>query len=229
MGNIDNFPNVKVYAGPMASGKTRELHSLMGRFEATHRPYAAYKPSLDIRQKGIQPRGVSESDAFGCEIVDSLADIDAASLVSNGISTVMLEEFHMFGYSLSREVLSNIFIESIRHWGENGITEVHAAGLDLAASLNPFPIFMDAWRFGADITLMPAYCEYPVLNGGPTCQAIAHNSQIYSDWLGLAYRPESLEDLLPQGDNPDRKYRAVCMAHLILPSELTIDFIKEFN
>jgi len=218
------LPSVTLYAGPMASGKTKALYSLIGEFKATHHPFAAYKPSLDIRQKGIQPRGLSDADAYQCEDVESLSDIDVKALVGSGISTVLLEEFHMFGYTPKRIPKSGVFLSTMKAWGAAGIKSVYAAGLDLAASGNQFSMFADAHRYGAHIELFSAKCEYPLSDSGPTCRKKAHNSQIYSRSSGKSYRLESLPDLLPQGGDPDCLYRAVCPRHLILPRALTIDF-----
>jgi thymidine kinase len=208
----------------MASGKTKALYSLIGEFQATHHPFAAYKPNLDIRQNGIRPRGMSETDAYKCRAINSLADIKVKSLVHRGVRTVLLEEFHMFGYDHNRVPLVNVFLPIMKAWGEAGINLVYAAGLDLAASGNQFSVFSDAHRYGAHIELFSAKCEYPLSNHGPTCRQEAHNSQIYSRTLGKAYGMDSLPDLLPEGGDPDRLYRAVCTEHLILDDNLTIDF-----
>jgi thymidine kinase len=218
------LPDITVFAGPMASGKTKALYSLIGEFQATHHPFAVYKPSLDIRQDGIRPRGVSDGDAYKCRAIDSLADIKVASLVHRGIRTVLLEEFHMFGYDHNRKPRINIFLPTMKAWGAAGINLVYAAGLDLAASGNQFSIFTDAHSYGSNIELFSAKCEYPLSDNGPTCRKEAHNSQIYSRSLGKAYRMGSLPDLLPEGGDPDCSYRAVCTEHLLLPSEQTINF-----
>lgn len=218
------MPDITVYAGPMASGKTKALHSLIGEFQSTHHPFAAYKSSLDIRQEGIQPRGVSRADAYECQAIDSLAAIDVIALVKDKISTILLDEFHMFGYKPNRKPNLDIFLPTMKAWGAAGIKSVYAAGLDLAASGNQFSIFSDAHRFGAHIRLFSARCEYPLSKDGPTCRREAHNSQIYSLSKGKTYRMESLPDLLPEGSDPDRAYRAVCPRHLILPDSLTIGF-----
>jgi len=208
----------------MASGKTKALYSLIGEFQATHHPFTAYKPALDVREKGIRPRGVSEADAYKCRAVGSLADIKVKSLVHRGIRTVLLEELHMFGYDHRRAPKSNIFLPIMKTWGEAGINLVYAAGLDLAASGNQFSMFTDAHRYGAHIELFSAKCEYPLSDSGPTCRKEAHNSQIYSRSLNKAYRMESLPDLLPEGGDPDRLYRAVCTEHLILDRSQMTDF-----
>lgn len=225
MSEISSLPDVTIYAGPMASGKTKALHSLIGEFQKTNLLFEPYKPSLDIRESGIKPRGVSEADAYECEAVDALADIDAEALACRGIKTVLLEEFHMFGYKPDRTADNDIYLPLMTNWAAAGIETVYAAGLDLSAHGQQFSIFTDAHRFGAKIILFSARCEYPVSDDGPTCRAEAHNSQIFSVSQGKAYQIDSLPDLLPEGDDPDRSYRAVCANHFVLPKESTIDFI----
>ncbi len=226
------IPEVTVYAGPMASGKTKELYSLIGEFKATHEGFVVYKPSLDIREKGIQPRGLSSVDAYRkVEVVESLAEINAAALVCNGIRTILLDEFHMFGYKPNRDPMPDVYIQTMKDWGEAGIEKVHAAGLDIAASGRHFSMYLDAHRYGAKIVLFSAKCEYPNCpnSNEPTCRKDAHNSQIYSRSLDKAYRMESLPDLLPEGDDPDRAYRAVCAGHLLLSKVATVNFEYDFE
>jgi len=224
MSVVKKLPNITLYAGPMASGKTKALYSLIGEFQATHHPFAAYKPTLDVRQNSIRPRGMSEGDAYKCRTIDSLADVKVKSLVHRGIRTVLLEEFHMFGYDHNHKPRNNIFLPIMKAWGEAGIKLVYAAGLDLAASGNQFSLFTDAHRYGSHIELFSAKCEYPLSNNGPTCRKEAHNTQIYSLLHGKSFRMSSLPDLLPEGGDPDHSYRAVCTEHLILPSEQTVNF-----
>jgi hypothetical protein len=218
------YPQFTVFAGPMASGKTTALHNLIGEFEATNTPFAVYKPRLEIRNNGLQPRGISENDARQCEVVDSLNKIDSGALSLKGISRILLEEFMMFGYNNDRSPSDVNFAELLQNWALNEITHVYAAGLDLAASGNTFPLFKQAHEIGAKVVLFESKCEYPSEDGGPTCRKAARNTQIYSKSEGKAYSRSSLPDLLPEGDDPDRGYRAVCMSHFLLSDKLTIKF-----
>ena len=227
MSELANIPNVTIYAGPMASGKTNRLHSLIGEFKATHQPYEAYKPSHDIRDSVIQPRGLSEGNAHECLVVKSLAEIDADRLVRIGKLTIVLDEFFMFGYDEDRNPIPDVYLDTMLKWGRAGIASVHAAGLDIAASGNTFPIHSDAKRFGADIISLTARCGYPENgNDGPTCRAVARNSQIWSKKLSKPYRPTYLPDLLPEGGDPDMEYIPVCPQHNVLAysKEVSIDF-----
>ena len=218
------YPQFTVFAGPMASGKTTALHNLIGEFEATHTSFEVYKPRLEIRNIGLQPRGISDNDARECKVVESLEEIDSDELVANGIGRILLEEFMMFGYTIERKENNLDLAKLLLKWGEDGITHVYAAGLDLAASGNTFPLFKQAHEIGAKVVLFESKCEYPNGQENPTCRKPARNTQIFSRSLNKAYRRESLPDLLPEGDDPDRGYRAVCMAHFLLQDEFTIDF-----
>ena len=223
-----NIPKVTVYAGPMAAGKTNRLHSLIGGFQATHHPYEAFKPSHDIRDSVIQPRGLSENDAHECAVVRSLAEIDAARLVRIGRLTIVLDEFHMFGYNEKHDPIPDAYLNTMLQWGRLGIAEVYAAGLDIAASGNTFPIFNEAHRLGAEIVMLTASCAFPV-NGekGPTCRQVARNSQIWSQKQRMPYRPPSLPDLLPEGGDLDMSYIPVCDKHNVeaYSKEVSVDYI----
>jgi thymidine kinase len=225
-----NIPKVTVYAGPMAAGKTNHLHSLIGGFQATHHPYEAFKPSHDIRDSVIQPRGLSEIDAQECVVVRSLAEIDAERLTRIGRFTIVLDEFHMFSYDENRDPIPDVYFNTMLEWGRFGITNVYAAGLDIAASGNTFPIFNEAHRLGAEIVMLTASCASPV-NGekGPTCREVARNSQIWSKKRKIPYRPPSLPDLLPQGGDPDMSYIPVCAKHNLeaYSKEISIDYIYQ--
>ena len=228
----EGLPEVTVYAGPMGAGKTSELYKIMGALRIRRRPYAAYIPKHDVRERIILPKNYQVTTPVAgepnCSSVESLNDIPAAELSLQGITTIVLEEFHMFGYRLDRVPLHGLYLATMRRWAESGIQEVYASGLDLAASGNQFELFQDAHRYGADIKLLTANCEYPV-NGddAETCGATARNSQIYQVKDGKTLRMESLPDLLPEGLRLDIGYRAVCKDHLFLPDERTMSFDAE--
>lgn len=221
---MSEFPEITIFAGPMASGKTTALYNLVGEFNATNIEYQIYKPRLEIRNKALQPRGIPEESAVPCEIVNSLEEIDTWNLSLNGIHRVLLEEFQMFGYNNDRTE-NDINLEKImRIWAENEITHVYGSGLDLAASGNTFQLFRKAHQMGAKILLFESRCEFPLKESVSTCRKPARNTQIFSKSADKSYRRESLPDLLPEGDDPDRGYRAVCMSHFLLKEELTIEF-----
>lgn len=225
MSSPNHLPDVKFYAGPMASKKTGELFSDIGRLIATQRKFFVCKPAHDIRDDLIRTRIMPEGTGHKAEVVNSLAEIDALALVERGVRLILGDEIQMFGFDRDRKPLHDVYRSTIRAWGKAGIEQVIVAGLDTAASGHEYSLFTDAHRFGANIVLLTASCEYPNPDGGPTCGQVARNSQIFSRSLNKAYRMSSLPDLLPEGDDPDRGYRAVCPEHyLSLDDSETIEF-----
>ena len=231
MGEViqDMLPEVTVYGGPMGAGKTTRLANIIGEYLVLRKPFAAYKPAIDIRDEGIVPKGYRaiglESGVLKCERIDSLDDVDASGLAEAGIEDIFLDEFTMFGYDANREPIPGHYLKVMSRWKAQGIKRVFAAALDMGANCRQFPMWIDAYGNGADMQLITARCQYPV-NGhdGPACFRTARNSQIYSISQDKVFRRETLPNLLPQGELSDLAYRAVCIGHLILPQSMTIDF-----
>lgn len=146
-----------------------------------------------------------------------------------GKLTLLIDEIFMFGYDENREPIPNAYFNAIQRLGRAGINRVFAAGLNIAASGNVFPVFSDAERFGANIVFMIADCGFSE-NGDddPTCCAPARNSQIWSIEHHMPIRPTSLPDLLPEGYNPDLKYIPVCPKHnfLAYSKDTSIDYVE---
>jgi hypothetical protein len=213
----------------MSSGKTGRIHSLIGKFIATHTPYEVFKPFHDIRDSVIKPRGMSNGDAYEATVIKSFEEIDAERLFRIGKLTLLIDEIFMLGYDENRQPIPDAYYNAIQRLGRAGITRVFASGLNIAASGHVFPVFSDAERFGADIVYMTADCGYPE-NGDndPTCCAPARNSQIWSKKFHMPIRPTSLPDLLPEGYNPDLEYIPVCPKHNILAysEDASIEYIE---
>jgi thymidine kinase len=225
MAETYHLPDVTFITGPMASGKSGRLFGNFGRFEATGVRYRAFKPSLDVREAGIRPRGFPEDKAYPSEVIDSLTDIDAAELAAKGITSILGDEAHMWGFKPNREPLLGVYLPTLIAFGKAGIKSVYLAGLNIAASGREFSIYSDAFCNGADIVALTADCTYPGKPGGPTCGKLARNSQIYpADQEELAYAKDSLPDLMPQGGIPGISFRPVCPDHNNLVKSLTIDF-----
>jgi hypothetical protein len=135
----------------------------------------------------------------------------------------------MLGYDENHQPIPDAYINTIQRLGRAGITRVYAAGLNIAASGNTFPVFSDAERFGAEIVFLTASCGFPE-NGenSPTCRAVARNSQIWSKEHRMPIRPTSLPDMLPEGYNPDLEYIPVCPKHNLLAysTDASIDYVE---
>lgn len=222
------LPEVTVFAGPMGAGKTTELYATMGRLAHIHRPYAVYEPGIDVRDEAILPKSYTGKEGAvtrNCTTVSSLDDIPVAALVAAGTHIIMLDEWFMFGYDEHRQPIPGIYLRTMMKWAKQGITRVYAAGLDQAANGHQFDVVVDARRFGAEVVIYTALCEFPI-NGatGPRCGNIARNSQIYDARDGRTFTMDSLPSLLPEGIRLHDRYRAVCAQHLLLPAEATKPF-----
>jgi len=217
-------PDVRFYVGPMGSGKTTELLKYLGGLSTINMPFASFKSKLDIREDGIKPRQMPEEFAAECVAVAGLERINAERLVEEGIETILLEEAHMFGYFLNHKINSGVYERTMRNWGEIGIKYVIGAALNISASKEHFPFILDAEANGAELIKLYSRCQYPIVKSEVLCGQQANNSQIYSVSKNKPYRPKSLPALLPQGDDKDRGYRAVCPSHLNLPDRETLIF-----
>ncbi len=222
------LPEVTVFAGPMGAGKTTELYAMMGRLAHMRIPYAAFKPGADVRDQSIVPKsfgGNAETNGKNCTVVTTLDDIPVETLVGQGIKTIILDEWFMFGFDAARRPIPDLYMRTMARWALQGVERVYAAGLDQAANGHQFGLVLDARRFGAEVVTFTALCEYPV-NGpdGPHCSSVARNSQIYDARDERAYTMDSLPSLLPEGARPNDRYRAVCPEHLLLPADETKPF-----
>lgn len=215
------LPEATFYVGPMGAGKTTRLRGKMGELEHLGKPYAAFRPGVDVRDHTILPKNYANGEDIltepNCATVDSLDAIPVEELVAEDIRTIMLEETFMFGFDRKREPIPELYLRTMARWAISGVEKVYAAGLDRAANGNEFGLVADARRYGAKIVTLTAKCGYPA-NGddSPRCGEAARNSQIFDGRDSLVFDMHSLPDLLPEGEWSHLKYRAVCPLHLLL-------------
>ncbi len=220
---------VHLYTGPMSSGKTTRLYDKMRELEAIGENYTAFQPRVDVRSKGtILPKTFNGDPEPNCIIIPSLIDISDDHL--QGANVVAIDEFTLFGFDDDREPIPDYYDESMHHLAKLGVDAVHAAGLNVAANKEMFPLLISAIENGADIEWRTARCMFPA-NGSasPKCANEARNTQIYSISQEKPYDLSTLPMLLPEGERPDLGYRPVCVGHMAVngSSEL-LDFNTDY-
>ena len=135
---------IKVYTGPMFSGKSDEL--LKEYDKKYHKSkILLFKPKIDTRDYGlIKTRNDKEVEAI---LINDLSDI--YNYLSDKITTIFIDEANFMKGNI--DVLIDLSI--------NKDLDIFIAGLNLTSELKPFGIMPEIMAISDEIVLLHASCN----------------------------------------------------------------------
>lgn len=137
-----------VFTGPMCSGKTASMLSMIEILQRQELPILIFKPSFDTRDEGVL------RSRTGAEI-EAIVVKDSASLVAHlqdreKPHTVFIEEVQFFDAGLVDVVLGLL---------KNKIYVV-CSGLDLSFKMKPFPVTQELMAHADKVIKKRAVCAF---------------------------------------------------------------------
>lgn len=235
MSEVVLAPDIIGFIGPQGCGKSTALRSALGASALMGEGYAAFVPKSDIRNVGIQPRGVVVDDLERqhCTPIESLDDISEAVIRHYQAETVFIDELSLFERDREgRAVPRGTFSALVDRLGSYGVRKVVFAALNAFANETVPSMVTEAQAIGADMQGLHSFCEYPANGiGNKRCGEPAYGSQMFlwSDGEETALIPGTLPDVFPQDPYGDMAFRGICRRHRKLPPNLMRNYRAPAN
>jgi len=148
---------LKVYYGPMFSGKTASLTEDSSRLsKVAKRRVLVFMPKIDTRRSRTEIVSLSGARATATQVGDPFEILSQA--IEKGAQEVLIDEVQFFRQRISYNDIENwSIVHVIKELLRRGIN-VHAAGLNTNFLGDPFPPTTDLMGMADDSVKMEAIC-----------------------------------------------------------------------
>ncbi len=192
---------IKLFVGPMFSGKSDAILAEAEKLHIANRPYVLIQPSFNSRDGGkIKSRSGRELNAEVVNVTEK-GWLEKFSELIRKNTWIAIDEFFMFPYSTESPYS---IIDIIRFYGRDRLINISSLNLDFRGE--PWPIIKDLFPFADDVKVCEAVCS--------NCGKVATRTQRYTKGDNGIWCPSSFsEPVLVVEGVKNYKYGAACKFH----------------